>query len=441
MQKLSFKEMLSIGFMVFSIFFGAGNLIFPPLMAQNAGTNYPIAIMGFLITGIGLPLLGLIAIVKVSGKYTELVEKRVHPWFRIITFGLLYLAIGPLFAVPRTGAVSFEIGIRPFLSIDSMTEGQYIYTAVFFALTYFFAVNPSRIVDMVGKILSPVLLLFLCVLFARTFYAPIGEIPLPINQYIDAPFASGFTDGYFTMDLLAALAVGGLAISAVKEKGITEPKSIYRTCIKACLIAVILMGTVYTALAYLGATCPSVLGYSANGGIILSSATYVFFGDAGKLILAFIIGFACLTTSIGVSAAFASYYQYVSDGRLDYKKLLLGSTLFSYWAANMGLTELIRISVPFLVALYPIFIVLVILSLCDDFLQQNALVYRLSIGMTLPFSILDGLQAAEISPSGIHDFLTAYLPLYSVNLGWLLPAVLGAILGIAWKFFRRKPQI
>ena len=433
--------MLSIGFMVFSIFFGAGNLIFPPLMAQNAGTNYPIAIMGFLITGIGLPLLGLIAIVKVSGKYTELVEKRVHPWFRIITFGLLYLAIGPLFAVPRTGAVSFEIGIRPFLSIANMAEGQYIYTAVFFALTYFFAVNPSRIVDMVGKILSPVLLLFLCVLFARTFYAPIGEIPLPINQYIDAPFASGFTDGYFTMDLLAALAVGGLAISAVKEKGITEPKSIYRTCIKACLIAVILMGTVYTALAYLGATCPSVLGYSANGGIILSSATYVFFGDAGKLILAFIIGFACLTTSIGVSAAFASYYQYVSDGRLDYKKLLLGSTLFSYWAANMGLTELIRISVPFLVALYPIFIVLVILSLCDDFLQQNALVYRLSIGMTLPFSILDGLQAAEISPSGIHDFLTAYLPLYSVNLGWLLPAVLGAILGIAWKFFRRKPQI
>lgn len=433
--------MLSIGFMVFSIFFGAGNLIFPPLMAQNAGTNYPIAIMGFLITGIGLPLLGLIAIVKVSGKYTELVEKRVHPWFRIITFGLLYLAIGPLFAVPRTGAVSFEIGIRPFLSIDSMAEGQYIYTAVFFALTYFFAVNPSRIVDMVGKILSPVLLLFLCVLFARTFYAPIGEIPLPVNQYIDAPFASGFTDGYFTMDLLAALAVGGLAISAVKEKGITEPKAIYRTCIKACLIAVILMGTVYTALAYLGATCPSVLGYSANGGIILSSATYVFFGDAGKLILAFIIGFACLTTSIGVSAAFASYYQYVSDGRLDYKRLLLCSTLFSYWAANMGLTELIRISVPFLVALYPIFIVLVILSLCDDFLQQNALVYRLSIGMTLPFSILDGLQAAEISPLGIHDFLTAYLPLYSVNLGWLLPAVFGAILGIAWKFFRRKPQI
>ena len=124
------KEMLSVGYMVFSIFFGAGNLIFPPLLAQNAGTNYPMAVIGFLTTGIGLPLLGLIAIVKVSGKYTELVEQKVHPWFRIITFGLLYLAIGPLFAVPRTGAVSFEIGIRPFLPVDFMAEGQYIYTAI-----------------------------------------------------------------------------------------------------------------------------------------------------------------------------------------------------------------------------------------------------------------------------------------------------------------------
>lgn len=434
------KEMFSVGFMVFSIFFGAGNLIFPPLLAQNAGTNYPMAVIGFLTTGIGLPLLGLIAIVKFSGKYTELVEQRVHPWFRIITFGLLYLAIGPLFAVPRTGAVSFEIGIRPFLPVDFMAEGQYIYTAIFFILTYFFAANPSRLVDTVGKVLSPVLLLFLCVLFVRTFYAPIGEILPPVDQYIDAPFASGFTDGYLTMDLLAALAVGGLAISAVKAKGVTEQKAIYRTCIKACLVAIVLMGTVYTALAYLGATCPSVLGYSANGGIILSSATYVFFGDAGKLVLAFIIGFACLTTSIGVSAAFASYYHYVSDGRLGYKKLLLVATLFSYWAANMGLTELIRISVPFLVALYPIFIVLVILSLCDDAFQGSSLVYRLSIGMTLPFSIMDGLQAAELPLPGVHDFLVAYLPLYSVNLGWLLPALAGAIVGMLWNQMQKSHQ-
>ncbi|MDD3115291.1 MAG: branched-chain amino acid transport system II carrier protein, partial [Anaerovibrio sp.] len=165
------KDLLSVGFMVFSIFFGAGNLIFPPLLAQNAGTSFPIAIVGFLITGIGLPLLGLVAIVKAGGKYTKLVEKRVHPVFRVITFGILFLAIGPLFAVPRTGAVSFEIGIKSFLAVDDLMMGQAVYTALFFVVTYIFAANPTKLVDTIGKVLSPLLLLFLCVLFVRTFYA------------------------------------------------------------------------------------------------------------------------------------------------------------------------------------------------------------------------------------------------------------------------------
>lgn len=430
MQKLSMKDLLSVGFMVFSIFFGAGNLIFPPLLAQNAGTSFPIAIIGFLITGIGLPLMGLIAIVKSGGKYTKLVEDRVHPWFRKLTFGILFLAIGPLFAVPRTGAVSFEIGIKSFLAVDNIAEGQLVYTAIFFLITYLFAANPSKLVDSIGKFLSPLLLLFLCVLFARTFYAPIADILPPVEPYAEAPFATGFTDGYLTMDLLAALAVGQIAISAVKAKGITEQRAIYTTCIKASMMAIVLMGAVYTSLAYLGATCPAVLGYSANGGIILSSATYVFFGDTGKLIMAMIIFFACLTTSIGVSAAFAGYYHAALGGRISYKKLLLGAVLFSFAASNIGLTELIRISVPFLVALYPIFIVLVLLSLLDSQLGGSRRVYRYSIGLTLPFSILDGLQAANIPVSGIQDFLVQYLPLYAVNLGWLLPSLLGALVAI-----------
>lgn len=431
MQKLSMKDLLSVGFMVFSIFFGAGNLIFPPLLAQNAGTSFPIAIVGFLITGIGLPLLGLVAIVKAGGKYTKLVEKRVHPVFRVITFGILFLAIGPLFAVPRTGAVSFEIGIKSFLAVDDLMMGQAVYTALFFVVTYIFAANPTKLVDTIGKVLSPLLLLFLCVLFVRTFYAPIGSILPPIDAYAQAPFATGFTDGYLTMDLLAALAVGQIAISAVKAKGLTEQSAIYDTCVKASLIAIVLMGVVYTSLAYLGATCPAVLGYSANGGIILSTATYVFFGDTGKLVMAVIICFACLTTSIGISAAFAGYYHAALDGRISYKKLLIGAILFSFAASNIGLTELIRISVPFLVALYPIFIVLVLISLFDERIRGNNRIYRFSIGLTLPFSILDGLQAANVPLAGIHDFLVQYLPLYTVNLGWLLPAIVGVIAGVA----------
>lgn len=431
MQNLSKMELLSVGFMVFSIFFGAGNLIFPPYLAQNAGTSFPIAMAGFLITGIGLPLLGLIATAKHGGQYIQLIDKRVHPVFRAVAFGLLYLTIGPLFASPRTGAVSFEIGIKPFLAVDAVNTGGLIYTAVFFLVTYWLAANPSMIVDRVGKVLSPLLLLFLCALFVRTYYEPIGRVLAPVDEYTVSPFASGFINGYLTMDMLAALPFATLAITAIKQKGLTENSALCRACIKACIVAVILMGIVYVSLAYLGATCPSVLGYSANGGVILSSATYYFFGDTGKIVLAFIIGFACLTTCVGVNSAFASYYQYVFDGRVSYKALLRMAVLFSFLASNVGLTELIRISVPFLVALYPIFIVLVLVSLFDRQVGCRSEVYRWSIGLTLPFSILDGLQAADIQMNGIQELLIQYLPLYSVNLGWLTPALLGALIGLA----------
>ena len=292
--------------------------------------------------------------------------------------------------------------------------------------------------DRVGKILCPLLLFFLCILFARTFYEPIGTILEPINEYVENPFSTGFVSGYQTMDMLASLAIGGLAITAVKEKGITEPGAIRTVCIKACIVAIVLMAMVYGSLAYLGATCPSVLGYSANGGVILSSATYVFFGDTGKIILAVIIGFACLTTSIGISAASAGYFQYVLGGRVGYKPILAVSVFFTFLAANLGLTELIRISIPFLVALYPIFIVLVLLSLFDRFTGKCKYIYWWSIGLTIPISLLDGLQTAGIGLDGLQELLKAWLPLYGINMGWLLPALVGIPLGLLHGYLKKQ---
>ena len=252
MQDLNKREMLGIGFMIFSIFFGAGNLIFPPLMAQNAGSNFIPATIGFLITSIGLPLLGLIVISLQGGKYNDFIAQRVHPRFVTIAMGLLYLSIGPLFAVPRTSAVSFEIGIKPFLAIDDLWLGQIVYSAFFFICTYFFAVNPNKVIDYVGKILSPALLVFLCVLFARTFYEPIGHVLEPREEYELAPFFNGFTNGYLTMDLLASVAIGAMVSKAIMKKGITDTRSVGRVCIKASVLAVVLMCFVYISLAYLG---------------------------------------------------------------------------------------------------------------------------------------------------------------------------------------------
>lgn len=429
MKTLSKTELLSIGLMMFSIFFGAGNLIFPPALGQAAGDHLLPAIIGFLFTGVGLPLLGVVAIALKGGKYTEFIESHVSPRFALLLLGILYLTIGPLFAIPRTGAVSFEIGIRPFISEDHVTLGQFVYTAVFFILTYFFALNPSKIVARVGKLLTPILLLFLAVLFIRAFAVPLGGIMESTGPYTGTPFLQGFQDGYLTMDLLASLAVGAIVVNAVRMEGIEEARSIGRICIIGGLISVTCMSAVYLSLGYLGATSASVMGLSANGGVILSQAAGLFFGPMGQVLLAVIIGFACLTTSIGMASACSWYFNTASHGRISYQRLLFFSTLFSFAVSNIGLTRLIQVSVPFLITIYPVVIVLVVLSLFDGVFGGRRSVYRWGIGFTLAFSIFGGLNAAGLKIDAVDALFSRYLPLYASNLGWLVPAAAGIAVG------------
>lgn len=432
-KSLSKLEILSMGLMLFSIFFGAGNLIFPPALGQAAGENLAPAIAGFLITGVGLPLMGVLAIGFFGGAYTETIADRVHPKFALVLLVVLNLTIGPLFAIPRTGAVAFEVGIRSFLGED-YALGQFIYTLVFFGATYYLALNPSKIVDRVGKVLTPLLLFFLALLIARAFYAPLGELQAPMRAYGEAPFLQGFQEGYLTMDLLAFIAIGSIVIQSIQAKGVTRPAAIGKLCIIAGLISAGLMGTVYLSLAYLGASSAAVLGQSENGGVILTQVSRLYFGHAGGLILALIISFACLTTSCGLASSCAWYFNKISKGRIQYQRLLLAFTLFSMIAANVGLTGLIAISVPFLIVIYPVVIVLVILSLADPLFKGRKAVYRYSIGLTFAFSLFGGLNAAGVPMRELNEIFSRYIPLYELNLGWLAPAILGAAIGC---FFAR----
>ena len=186
---------MTLGFMMFSIYFGAGNLIFPPALGQAAGDHTLLAMLGFMTTGIGLPLLGITAIALAGGEYVPLLRAKTWPLFATALLIILYLIIGPLFAMPRTGAVSFEIGIRPFLAEENLGIGQLIYTAIFFTASYYLALNPNKIIDRVGKMLTPALLIVLGILFVQAFHAPLGTVLAPTGSYIDAPFAQGFQDG------------------------------------------------------------------------------------------------------------------------------------------------------------------------------------------------------------------------------------------------------
>ena len=437
----SFKksELLTIGFMMFSIFFGAGNLIFPPALGQAAGTSTPLAMLGFLTTGVDLPLLGITAIALQGGRYLELINSRMYPWFATALLVVLYLCIGPVFAVPRTGAVSFEIGIRPFLQEDSLKIGQAVYTALFFGASYYLSLNPNKLIDRVGKMLTPVLLVVLAVLFAKAFLSPLGTILPSTGNYIDAPFTQGFQDGYQTMDLLASVAIGTLVVNAVRMRGVTDNRAIGRICLIAGLITVSLMACVYGSLAYLGATSTMVLGHSPNGGQLLASAASIFFSTAGNGLLAAIIILACLTTSCGMLSGGAWFFNQLFKKRISYERLLLFFTFFSFAVSNVGLTQIIALAVPFLVTIYPLVIVFVILSLFDRMIGWRKGVYRWALNLTLIFALIDGLNAAGIHFHLLNQLLTAYLPFYSLTMGWVVPALCGTAIGLVLSFFQRRP--
>lgn len=429
-NQISFKDTLAIGLMLFSLFFGAGNLIFPPALGQAAGTNLWIAIIGFLVTGVGLPLMGVLAIGLSGSNDAQTLAKKVHPVFAAILTVGTYLTIGPLFAIPRTGAVSYEVGIRPFLTggIAEDGLGLLIYTSVFFAITCWLALNPSKIVDRVGKILTPALLIVLVLLVVKAFSSPLGLAQMPTGEYATNALFKGFREGYLTMDTLASMVFGIIVINAIREKGVTESRKITRVCTISGLIAVSCLGLIYVSLAYLGATSASTIGTAANGGIILSKAANLYYGALGNVVLGLAIIFACLTTSIGLVSSCATFFnQHLPS--LSYKTLVYMLSLFSLVVSNVGLTQLISFSVPVLVTIYPLVIVLIILSFLEPLFKGRNRVYQGSVSFTAVIAIIDGLNAAGVSLGSINTLLTKYLPLFGVSMGWVLPAIIGGIIG------------
>ena len=438
MNRLKKKDLLTLGFMMFSVFFGAGNLIFPPALGQAAGTNTLSAMLGFMTTGVGLPLLGIMAIALAGGEYVQLLKRRTFPWFATALLIILYLIIGPLFAMPRTGAVSFEIGIRPFVGAGDVTLPQVVYTALFFGASYYLSLNPNKLIDRVGKMLTPALLVVLVILFLRTFAAPMGAVLAPTGVYMESPYAQGFQDGYQTMDLLATIAIGALVVNAVRYRGVTDTRTIGKACLAAGFITVFLMACVYGSLAYLGATSVTVLGHSENGGQLLAEAVRIFFGAAGNVLLALIIILACITTCCGITSSAAMFFHKLFKKKISYERLLLFSTLFSFGASNIGLTQIIALAVPFLVAIYPLVIVFVILSLFDRFIGWRKSIYQGAVLVTLAFSLTDAMHAAGFGSAALYEMLAAHVPFYGV-MGWVCPAVAGAVLGFIISLGQKAP--
>lgn len=444
-NKLTRSSRVAVGFMLFALFFGAGNLIFPAQLGQHAGTNFWPAVIGFLLTGVGLPLLGILAMGFSGAKNLQELAGRVHPAYGIFFTALLYLTIGPFFAAPRTGTVAFEIGITPFVAEENLQLGLLIFTIIFFAVTLLFSLFPAKLVDNIGKILSPALVILLAILLFIALFNPMGNIQAPEEAYQSGAFVNGFLEGYNTMDALSSLVFGIIIISVIRSLGITSKEQIFFQVSKSGIMSIILLGLIYIGIAYLGATSVSKLGVFDNGGPVLSGGAEYYFGTFGSVILAAVIILACLTTAIGLITANADYFNTLFPS-ISYKAFVIIFSLITFGVANFGLANIINFSLPVLMFLYPLAIVLMILTLLSPLFKHRRAVYATTIGVTFVISIFDGLRTLCDS-LGIDyffwmtPFLTFYekvLPLYEEGLGWLIPALAAMIISTIISLYQKE---
>ena len=433
-KKLTTRNLFFIGSMLFGLFFGAGNLIFPVFLGQQAGSNVFYAIIGLLITGVGLPLLGVASMgMTGSNSVFDLAGKVNRPFAYVFTI-LLYLTMGPFFAIPRLATISFQLGIAPFVDKPNQKLILLIFSAIFFIVTFLFARKPSKLMVYVGKWLTPIFLVLLGILIVTAFIKPMGSLnAIPQGQYAKSPVLTGFTEGYNTMDALASLAFGVVVIDTIKSLGVTHPGQIAKDTIKSGLISVVLMGILYAFLALIGTMSVNKLPLATNGGVTLAQVFNYYFGSFGSLLLALIAIIACLKTSIGLSSAFGETAEEMFP-KFNFQAVLLVVGTMSFLVANIGLTKLINYSTPVLMFLYPLAMVLIIIAVLTPILGESKWVF----GMTTLFTIIPALFAGmaalpkELQTSGFIQQILSWnnhLPLAEMSLGWVVPALLGLVLG------------
>ncbi|MCO0596250.1 branched-chain amino acid transport system II carrier protein [Peribacillus butanolivorans] len=420
-------DTLFIGLMLFSMFFGAGNLIFPPFLGASSGTSFWPAIAGFVATGVGLPILVLLAVSLVKGG-AQTIGARVHPIFSTLFMVVIYLSIGPFLAIPRNANVAYEMGFKPYLG-DSMNQSLFLFlfTAVFFTIVYVISLNPKKMETFMGRWITPTLLLAMVILCVVGFVKLDAPFQAPTDAYATGAFSKGFIEGYNTMDALAALAFGIVILTSIQQRGISDRKQLTRYTLKAGLIAGVLLSLVYISLGVMGVRMAAD-GSFENGTEILTVASTLLLGTGGKILLGVIFTLACFTTVVGLTTACGQYFSNLIP-KANYKTLILIVTLVGFILSNMGLNQILKVSVPFLVMAYPLTIVLIVLTFFNRHFKNPKKVYRSAMIFTGVFALIDGLNAFGLPLGPVQTFSDA-LPLSSYGMEWIIPALVGIASGL-----------
>jgi LIVCS family branched-chain amino acid:cation transporter len=418
------KDVAVVGAALFAMFFGAGNLIFPSALGFHSGDNWLMCVLGFFMTGVGLPILGVIAVARTNGSFDRLAGK-VSPGFAKVLGTVIVLSIGPFLAIPRTGATVYEIGIKPiFENMDPL-----LVSVIFFSITLLFALKPSGVIDKIGKYLTPLLLLIISIIVIKGVASPMGT---PVDTGFTNPFSKGFGEGYQTMDALASILFGGLVLVALGQKGYTDPKKQVNMACHAGLIAGLGLMFVYGGLLYLGATGSDLFHADITKADLLITITNTLFGPYGRTAMCIAVSAACLTTSIGLTAVVGNYFEKASKGKFSYRLVVLLTTIFSMVISVSGIENIVKLSIPLLVIAYPVVIVLIVLTIASKRISSN--IYRGAVLGALFVSVFDALAYLKID-TGIAGKLISKLPLHESDFSWVIPSMVCALL---MELFMRK---
>lgn len=403
MKKLTRSEFLQVSIMLFGLFFGAGNLIFPPLLGNQAGTATYLALFAFSLTAVIFPVMGAIVVGKTNGLSN--LSNRVGPVFSVVFTTAIYLSIGPGLGIPRAGSVPFEMAIASYIPESfNMDLARLLYTLVFFSLAMVICLKPNKLVKRVGKYLTPTLLLMISLMFLRVIFMD-KSVAAPTGEYSRGAFTKGFLAGYDTMDAVAALNFGFVIAMAIRRFGITDEKEVTKYEVKAGLLAGSVLFLVYAMLATIGMIGSKKFPGLENGAQVLTESVKVVFGDFGIVLIAFLF-----------------------NHKLSYRKWVVIWSLFSFLMANFGLNKLLAFSVPLLQIIYPVALVLIVMGISHGLVGYTRESYLAAalVSVVLPtFEVLD--NTFDISLGYLTSILKS-LPLYEQRLSWLLPTLVVATL-------------
>lgn len=416
------KDILIIGFALFSMFFGAGNLIFPPYIGISSGSSWLISFLGFILADVGIILLSIIAISK-AGSLQNVIG-RAGKKFGITLEFLMMLCLGPILVIPRTGATTFEMSVLPL----AKNFNPVLFSIIFFSITLLLTIKPTKVMDIIGKFLTPILLLSLAFLIVKGIVSPIGNLE-DVNS--SDLFITGVTQGYQTMDALGIGGIVALIMTSLVSKGYTDRNENISLAIKSALIACVGLTVVYGGLTFLGATASSLYDTNISQTALLINITHQLLGSTGTIMLAIVVGFACLTTSIGLTSVTAKFFEDFTNKKLKYEHIVIFICVFSAIVSNFGVDKIIQIAIPILSLIYPVTIVLVVMNIFKKIIP-NDMTLKGAAYATLLISLLNVIDSLGLSIQFVHQ-----IPLARLGFNWILPAIIG---GIVFSFIPAKSK-